>query len=87
MPLMSHMQAAFAISFGAGMSTGIGACLVLFVNAVNPLLLASTLAFSAGVMMYVSLVEVAHPPAVPVCSRAVCPVRVATASRLSRVRH
>ena len=75
MPLMSHMQAAFAISFGAGMSTGIGACLVLFVTAVNPLLLSSTLAFSAGVMMYVSLVEVAHAPAVPMCTRAVCPVR------------
>lgn len=57
---MPHTQGqmAFAMSLGAGMSTGIGACFVLFTTGLNPTLLASTMGFSSGVMIYVSLVEV-----------------------------
>ncbi|EOD20082.1 hypothetical protein EMIHUDRAFT_436011 [Emiliania huxleyi CCMP1516] len=40
------------------MSTGIGACLVCLTPSLNRSLLACTLSFSAGVMIYVSLVEV-----------------------------
>lgn len=54
----SHARAAFAMSFGAGMATGVGAALVLCTRSLNRTLLACTLSFSAGVMVYVSLVEV-----------------------------
>ena len=83
----NHRLQAFGMSLAAGCATGIGASFVLCTSSLDRKLLAYTMSFSAGVMIYVSLVEVAHPPAVPVFSRAVCPVRVATASRLSRVRH
>ena len=46
------------MSLGAGMSTGIGAAFILCTTSINPTLLASTMAFSSGVMLYVSLVEV-----------------------------
>ena len=69
----SHRQQAFLMSLGAGMSTGIGASFVLCTTSINPTLLACTMAFSSGVMLYVSLVEVIgvaneylaklHPPA------------------------
>lgn len=49
---------AFAMSLGAGMATGIGACFVLCTTSLNRSLLAMTMSFSAGVMVYVSLVEV-----------------------------
>mmetsp|Transcript_62472 Transcript_62472/g.123449 ORF Transcript_62472/g.123449 Transcript_62472/m.123449 type:complete len:334 (-) Transcript_62472:78-1079(-) len=54
----SHRQAAFAMSLGAGMATGLGAAFVLCTRSLDRKLLACTLAFSAGVMIYVSLVEV-----------------------------
>ena len=54
----SHRQAAFVMSFGAGMATGIGALLVLCTRSLDRSLLAATMSFSAGVMLYVSLVEV-----------------------------
>ena len=53
-----HREAAFAMSLGAGMSTGIGAAFVLVTTSLDRRLLAATLSFSAGVMLYVSLVEV-----------------------------
>mmetsp|Transcript_34621 Transcript_34621/g.111227 ORF Transcript_34621/g.111227 Transcript_34621/m.111227 type:complete len:325 (+) Transcript_34621:1771-2745(+) len=56
--MSSHFARAFAVSLGAGMSTGIGACLVCLTPSLNRSLLACTLSFSAGVMIYVSLVEV-----------------------------
>ena len=46
------------MSLGAGMSTGIGAAFILCTTSINPTLLACTMAFSSGVMLYVSLVEV-----------------------------
>jgi ZIP family zinc transporter len=54
----SHRRAAFAMSLGAGMATGLGAALVLFTRSLDRRLLAGTMSFSAGVMLYVSLVEV-----------------------------
>jgi zinc transporter, ZIP family len=54
----SHRCAAFAMSLGAGMATGLGAALVLFTRSLDRRLLAGTMSFSAGVMLYVSLVEV-----------------------------
>ena len=53
------------------MSTGIGACLVCLTPSLNRSLLACTLSFSAGVMIYVSLVEassgdVIHSYSVPI---------------------
>ena len=69
----SHRQQAFLMSLGAGMSTGIGASFVLCTTSINPTLLACTMAFSSGVMLYIPLVEVIgvaneylaklHPPA------------------------
>lgn len=56
--LGSHRGAAFAMSTGAGMATGIGAMLVLCTRSLDRRLLACTMSFSAGVMLYVSLVEV-----------------------------
>ncbi|KAL1522161.1 hypothetical protein AB1Y20_021800 [Prymnesium parvum] len=55
---LSHKHAAMAMSLGAGMATGIGACFVLCTSTFNRQLLAGTMAFSSGVMVYVSLVEV-----------------------------
>ena len=46
------------MSLGAGMATGIGASFVLCTSSLDRRLLACTMAFSAGVMVYVSLVEV-----------------------------
>ena len=54
----SHFLRAFGISLGAGLSTGFGAALIFMTTSLNRALLAGTLAFSAGVMIYVSLVEV-----------------------------
>lgn len=51
----------FAIAFGitllAGLSTGIGGLLTLWVKEVNHKLLSGTLGFSAGVMLYISMIE------------------------------
>jgi len=54
----SHRRAAFAMSLGAGLATGVGAALVLCTRSLDRRLLACTMSFSAGVMLYVSLVEV-----------------------------
>lgn len=49
---------AFLISLLAGLSTGIGAILALFIKKSNTKFLAFSLVFSAGVMIYVSFVEI-----------------------------
>jgi ZIP family zinc transporter len=49
---------ALAIAFGAGMSTVLGSAMVVFAQRTNTRLLAFGLAFSAGAMVYVSLVEI-----------------------------
>lgn len=49
---------AFAVTAAAGIATGIGAALGLFAKRTNHLFLAVALGFSAGVMIYVSFVEI-----------------------------
>lgn len=49
---------AFALTLFAGLSTGIGAALAFFSRADNTRFLSIGLGFSAGVMMYVSFVEI-----------------------------
>ena len=49
---------ALGLTFLAGLSTGIGSIMSLFSKKFNPKVLALTLGFSAGVMIYVSLVEI-----------------------------
>lgn len=52
------VQIALVIAFGAGLATVIGGLLVIFARETNTRLLAFGLAFSAGAMVYVSLVEI-----------------------------
>jgi zinc transporter, ZIP family len=49
---------AFALTVAAGMSTGIGGLLAFFTRRTNTRLLSVALGFSAGVMLYVSMVEI-----------------------------
>lgn len=49
---------AFAVTAGAGLATGLGAGLGLFAKTTHHRFLALALGFSAGVMLYVSLVEI-----------------------------
>jgi ZIP family zinc transporter len=49
---------AFALTLFAGLSTGIGSALAFFANRTNTKFLSVALGFSAGVMIYVSLVEI-----------------------------
>jgi ZIP family zinc transporter len=49
---------AFGLTVFAGLSTGIGSALAFFTNQTNTKFLASALGFSAGVMIYVSFVEI-----------------------------
>lgn len=56
-----NLPIAFAMVTAAGLSTTIGAALVFFerhVSLTNPKILAASLGFSAGVMVYVSLAEI-----------------------------
>lgn len=48
---------AFGITLLAGLSTGLGSILTLFVKRINHKFLSGTLGFSAGVMLYVSTIE------------------------------
>ena len=49
---------AFALTMIAGMSTGIGSLIALFAKKTNKKILAVSLGFSAGVMIYVSMIEI-----------------------------
>lgn len=49
---------AFLLTLGAGLSTGIGSVLGLLGKGFNPRLLSLSLSFSAGVMIFVSFVEI-----------------------------
>lgn len=49
---------ALSLTLFAGLSTGVGSCLAFFASATNTKFLASSLGFSAGVMIYVSMVEI-----------------------------
>lgn len=52
-----NVLVAFAFTLLAGLSTGIGSALAFFANRTNTRFLAASLGFSAGVMIYVSFVE------------------------------
>ena len=53
----THVFYAFLITLWAGLSTGIGSALVFFTKSTNRIFLSISLGFSAGVMIYVSFVE------------------------------
>ncbi|MFW5750625.1 MAG: zinc transporter ZupT, partial [Planctomycetota bacterium] len=49
---------AFGLTLFAGLATGVGSALAFFAKRTNTAFLAVSLGFSAGVMLYVSLVEI-----------------------------
>ncbi|MBL7903651.1 MAG: zinc transporter ZupT [Bacteroidales bacterium] len=49
---------AFGLTLFAGLSTGIGAAVAFFAKKTNTKLLSTSLGFSAGVMIYVSMIEI-----------------------------
>lgn len=49
---------AFLLTLLAGLSTGIGSLMAFFSKSFNPKFLAASLGFSAGVMIYVSFIEI-----------------------------
>jgi ZIP family zinc transporter len=53
----NNVLIAFALTAFAGLSTGIGSAIALFAKRTNRAFLAASLGFSAGVMIYVSFVE------------------------------
>src|SRR6056297_3453594 len=54
----SNFLVAFGLTLFAGLSTGIGSALAFFTKRTNPKFLSTSLGFSAGVMIYVSFVEI-----------------------------
>jgi ZIP family zinc transporter len=54
----SNLLFAFSLTLFAGLATGIGSIIGLLHKKFNPKFLAASLGFSAGVMIYVSLVEI-----------------------------
>jgi ZIP family zinc transporter len=54
----SPVAVAFALTLFAGLATGIGSALALFARQTNTRFLSAALGFSAGVMIYVSFVEI-----------------------------
>ncbi|MDX8336091.1 zinc transporter ZupT [Candidatus Cetobacterium colombiensis] len=55
---MSNIAFAFFLTLLAGLSTGIGSCIAFLSKRTNTKFLSVTLGFSAGVMIYVSFVEI-----------------------------
>lgn len=55
---MSNFLFAFLLTLVAGLSTGIGGLLAFFTKKTNTVFLSLALGFSAGVMIYVSMVEI-----------------------------
>ncbi|GAB4332963.1 MAG: zinc transporter ZupT [Calditrichia bacterium] len=56
--LNGNILFAFGLTLFAGLSTGIGSAMAFLSKKFNPRFLAGSLGFSAGVMVYVSLVEI-----------------------------
>jgi len=54
----NNVMFAFGLTLFAGLSTGIGSAIAFFSRGFNKVFLAGSLGFSAGVMIYVSLVEI-----------------------------
>ncbi|MBH1941787.1 zinc transporter ZupT [Mobilitalea sibirica] len=55
---MNEILFAFSLTLFAGLSTGIGSALAFFTKKTNTKFLSISLGFSAGVMIYVSMVEI-----------------------------
>lgn len=55
---LSNVLIAFGLTLFAGLSTGIGSLLALLTKKTNRTFLSVTLGFSAGVMIYVSMIEI-----------------------------
>jgi len=55
---MDNVWPAFALTVFAGLSTGIGSALAFFTTRTNTKFLSIALGFSAGVMLYVSFIEI-----------------------------
>ena len=54
----SNLLLAFAVTLAAGLSTGIGSALAFFTKTTNKAFFAISMGFSAGVMIYLSFVEI-----------------------------
>ena len=54
----SNLILAFSLTLFAGLSTGVGSALAFFTKQTNTKFLSASLGFSAGVMIYVSMVEI-----------------------------
>jgi ZIP family zinc transporter len=57
MPL-DNILFAFMLTLFAGLATGVGSTLAFFKKQINPAFLSGSLGFSAGVMIYVSFIEI-----------------------------
>ena len=55
---MGNVWIAFALTVFAGLATGVGSCIAFFAKRTNYRFLAVATGFSAGVMLYVSFVEI-----------------------------
>jgi ZIP family zinc transporter len=55
---MQHVGLVFGLTRFAGLATGIGSALAFFAKRTNTRFLSLSLGFSAGVMLYVSFVEI-----------------------------
>lgn len=55
---MTTITAAFLLTLFAGLATGVGSALAFFTKRTSPKFLALSLGFSAGVMLYVSFIEI-----------------------------
>ena len=53
-----NLLLAFGLTFMAGLATGIGSVLAFFTSTTNTKFLSLSLGFSAGVMIYVSMIEI-----------------------------
>lgn len=56
--LLDNISVAFLLTTIAGLATGIGSIVVFFSRRFNPFFLSGSLGFSAGVMIFVSFVEI-----------------------------
>lgn len=55
---MGNIYIAFLLTLIAGLATGIGSCIAFFAKKTNTKFLSVSLGFSAGVMIYVSMIEI-----------------------------
>ncbi|WP_455717967.1 zinc transporter ZupT [Anaerosporobacter sp.] len=56
--MMNNVIFAFVLTLLAGLSTGIGSCIAFIAKKTNKKFLSISLGFSAGVMIYVSMIEI-----------------------------